>query len=84
MASYRKNKKKRKSDLKPEAHINIKISLQYRHFRGHVSHLGADGAAALARTGVKVEVKEHTGVTYFQVWVSVNTRFQTLKPTKDH
>lgn len=41
-------------------------------------HLSPDGAAALARTGVQVKVKQDTWVIDLQVWVGIHTHFQAL------
>lgn len=45
-------------------------------------YLCSDGSAALAGTGVQVEVKQDAWVSDLQVWVCIDPSFQALKTSK--
>ncbi len=48
------------------------------------THLGADSAGALARTGVEVVVKQQAGFLYSQCGVSVQAGLQSLDTAKHY
>lgn len=58
----------------------------HRHCSSHaispLPYLCSDGSAALAGTGVQVEVKQDARVGDLQVWVCINPSFQALKTSE--